>query len=381
MNQAEEFFSELKDWSARKLAIIKKYVDGFSRILGRSNKEIYYVDGFAGQGVYDNGEKGSPVLVAEASLAFQQGNMPFTLKCINVEKDHENYANLAAETQRFGGLVENIEGTFEDNIDTILSKTIGHPTVFFIDDFGVKGTGWDAVEKVVVRKDSTDLWIRFDYKTILRLAGFYASGAKDAQGKLNTLQSMFGVTDPKYLQSRLIGDTSEERISNAINFYIERLEQTFNKFGKRGFAASYPINSIDGQRKYFLIFACAHPKAATLASNIVNSIEETYQREKEEYKVQQTGQMSFFTSEATEKQIFDDKVTKLKATILSLPKNEPMTREELHYEILVEDKGWFGKVGRKHLTQTLKDLLADLPAKIKAIGTPGSDDSVFTILE
>lgn len=381
MNQAEEFFSELKDWSARKLAIIKKYVDGFSRILGRSNREIYYVDGFAGQGAYDNGEKGSPVLAAEASLAFQQGNMPFTLKCINIEKDHGNYANLLDETKRFGNLVENIEGTFEDNIDIILSKIGGHPTVFFIDDFGVKGTGWDAVEKVVARKDSTDLWIRFDYKTILRLAGFYDSGAKDAQGKLNTLQSMFGVSDPKHLQSRLIGDTSEERISNAINFYIERLKQTFNKFGKRGFAASYSINSIDGQRKYFLIFACAHPKAATLASNIVNSIEETYQHEKEEYKVKQTGQMSFFTSEATEKQIFDDKVANLKVTILSLPKNKTMTREELHYEILTTDKRWFGKIGRKHLTQALKDLLAELPDKIKAVGTPGNDDSVFTILE
>jgi hypothetical protein len=73
--------------------------------------------------------------------------------------------------------------------------------------------------------------------------------------------------------------------------YLEQLEKTFNKFGKEdGFAASYPIISIGGQRKYHLIFACAHPKAATLASNIVNSIEETFQREKEEYAEQQTGQ-------------------------------------------------------------------------------------------
>jgi hypothetical protein len=192
---------------------------------------------------------------------------------------------------------------------------------------------------------------------------------------------MFGISDPKYLKLRLIGDTSEERISNAITFYIEQLEQTFNKFGKHGFAASYPINSIDGQRKYFLVFACAHPKAATLASNIVNGIEETYQHEKKEYKEQRTGQMSLFTSEATEKQVFDDKVTKLKVTILSLPKNKAMTREELHYEILITDKSWFGKIGRKHLTQALKELLAELPAKIKAVGTPGNDNSTFTILE
>jgi hypothetical protein len=163
--------------------------------------------------------------------------------------------------------------------------------------------------------------------------------------------------------------------------YIERLERTFDKFGKKGFAASYPIISINGQRKYFLVFACAHHKAATLASNIVNSIEETYQHEKEEYHKQQTGQMSLFTSEATEKQIRDEKVKKLKNAIFLLPKNRSMTREGLHYEILIQDKSWFGKIGRKHLTQALKELLSEVPTKIKSIGTPGNDESIFTILE
>lgn len=381
MHQAEEFFSDLKEWSARKLSIIKKYVDGFSKILGRSFKVVYYVDGFAGRGIYDNGEKGSPVLAAEASLAFQQGNMPFTLKCLNIEKDHENFMNLSAETKIFENVVSNFEGSFEDNIDNILSQIRGCPAVFFIDDFGIKGTGWESVEKVLARKNSTDIWIRFDYKTVRRLAGFYDSGAKDAQGKLNTLQSLFGIPDREYLQARLDGESPEERIDNAISLYVEQLEQTFGKFGKKGFAASYPIISIDGQRKYHLVFACSHYKAATLASNIVNGIEETFQREKEEHKEHLTGQMSFFTSEVTEKQMFDDKVKKLKEAILLLPKNKPLSREELHYEIIIQDKGWFGKIGRKHLTQALKELLNETSHKIKCVGTPGNDDTVFTILE
>lgn len=381
MSQAEEFFSDLKEWSSRKLSIIRKYVDGFATILGSWHKEIYYVDGFAGRGIYDKGEKGSPVLVAEASQGFQQRNKPFTLMCLNIEKDHDNFTNLSTATKSFGKLVENLEGTFEENIDAILSKIAGKPAVFFIDDFGIKGTDWDTVEKVIARKDTTDLWIRFDYKTVLRLSGFYESDAKEAQGKVSTLETLFGALDSEYIQARLNGETPEERVGNAVKLYVEQLEQTFKKFGKKGFAASYPIVAINGQRKYFLIFACAHPKAATLASNIVNSIEETYQHEKEEYKEQLTGQMSFFTSEATEKQIFDDKVSKLKTAISLLPKNKSMTREELHYEILVQDKSWFGKMGRKHLTQALKDLLAETPARIKSIGTPGSDDSIFTILE
>ena len=300
--------------------------------------------------------------------------------CINIEKDHDNFTNLSAETKRFGNLVKNIEGTFEDNIDTILLQTSGKPAVFFIDDFGIKGTDWDAVEKVIARKDSTDIWIRFDYKTVRRLAGFYDSDAREAQGKLNTLQNLFGISS-KQLQARLEGNTPEERINNAITLYIEQLENTFSKFGKKGFAASYPIVSIDGQRKYHLIFACAHPKAATLASNIVNGIEETFQREKDEYIKQQTRQMSLFTTEVTEKQIFDEKVEKLKEAILRLPKNNPLTREELHYEVMTQDKSWFGKIGRKHLTKALRELLNEENQKIKCVGTLGNDKTVITILE
>jgi hypothetical protein len=238
------------------------------------------------------------------------------------------------------------------------------------------------VEKVVARKDSTDLWIRFDHKTVRRLAGFYDSGAKEAQGKLQTLQSLFGINDGHYLQERLEeGATPEKRIENAVDLYIEQLEKTFGKFGKRGFAASYPIVSIDGKKKYHLIFACSHPKAAVLASNIVNGIEETFQHEKEENKERQSGQMSLFSLDVTQKQVFEDKAARLNSSILMLPQNQPFSREELHYELMCHDKSYFGKIGKKHLTHALKELLEATVPKIKCVGTPGNDNSVITILE
>jgi three-Cys-motif partner protein len=382
MDQTEEFFSDLKEWSARKLSIIEKYLGGFSKILGSRFRAVYYIDGFAGRGIYDNGEKGSPVLAAETAQKFQQSATSFTLHCINVEKDHDNYSNLCAETQRFGNLVQNYEGGFEENVDDILSQINSNPAVFFIDPFGVKGTSWNSVEKVIARRDSTDIWLRFDHKTVRRLSGFYDSDAKDAQGKLQTLQNLFGITDSNNLRARLgAGATPDERINNAVILYIEQLENAFKKFGKKGFAASYEIISINGKKKYHLVFACSHVKAATLASNIVNGIEETFQHEKEEYKQFQSGQMNLFSSDVTEKQVFEDKVTKLKSAILMLPKRQALSREELHYELMVQDKSWFGKIGRKHLTQALKELLNETHPKITCIGTPGNDDSTFTILE
>lgn len=382
MSQSEDFFSDLKEWSVRKLNIIQNYLNGFSIILGSKHNEIYYVDGFAGRGMYDGGEKGSPVLAAEKSFEFQQSHKPFILKCINVEKDHDNFKNLVAETHGFGPIVTNYEGTFEERIDTILAQTNSKPAVFFLDDFGVKGTGWDTVEKVIARKGPTDVWIRFDHKTVRRLAGFYESAAKETQGKLNTLGNLFGIRDHDYLRARLeTGATPDERKNNALTLYIERLEQTFEYFGENGFAAAYPIISLDGQSKYHLIFACSNSKAATLASNVVNGVEETFQREKEKYKESKAMQLSLFPREITEAEIMGQKVDMLKKLILSLPKAEKITRELLHYRLLRTNKDLFGIIGRKHLTRALKGLLDEKPPRITCAGTPGSDNAIITILE
>lgn len=379
MNQAEEFFIDLKEWSTRKLAIIEKYIKGFSIILGSKSKIIYYIDGFAGRGQYEGGGKGSPVLAAEISEKFINNNKNFTLHCLNVENDHENFKDLCVETDRFGKLVNNYEGSFEENIDVILEKIKHHPAIFFIDDFGVKGTGWNSVEKVIARKNPTDIWIRFDHKTVQRLIGFYNSDAKEASGKINTLQNLFCINDRDELRARLsTGENPEERMQCAVNLYIECLEKTFNNHDKEGFAASYPIISIDGQNKYHLVFACSHNKAATLASNIVNIVEETYQHEKEKYRESKSGQMSLFT-ELTEKQIFYNKVNDLKKSILNMQKNKHRTREELHYELMCQDKAWFGKIRGKHLTPAIRELLNENPPRIKCIGTPGNDKSIIII--
>jgi len=382
MSQADEFFSDLKEWSARKLVIIEKYVDGFSRILGSKFKELFFIDGFAGKGAYDGGEKGSPVLIAELAQNYQNSHRSFTLRCINIERDANNYDNLCTETKKFGRLVTNYEGTFEEHIEKILSQIQNIPAVFFIDPFGVKGTGWDYVEKVIARKDLTDIWIRFDHVTVRRLSGFYESNAKDAQGKLQTLQNLFGIKDSKHLQEKLeMGSTPQERIQNAVRLYEEQIEKAYSLRARKGFAASYPIISLDGQRKYHLVFACSNYKAATLANNIVNGVEETFQHEQEEYKETQSMQMSLFPSEVTQKQIFDDKVINLKNAILRLPKNKPMSREELHYQVVAHNKRLFGKIGRKHLTQSLKELLDEKYSSIKCEGTPGNDSAIFNIVE
>src|SRR5260221_2026435 len=115
----EDFFDELHEWSDRKLKLLENYVDPAAKIL-RSFNQIYYVDGFAGRGKYRDGASGSPIRIAELSQKFEREQKPYSFKCINVEENAEYFANLEAETAKFGRIVQNIHGRFADNLDRIL---------------------------------------------------------------------------------------------------------------------------------------------------------------------------------------------------------------------------------------------------------------------
>lgn len=365
-----EFFQELQEWSCRKLDIIERYLAGFTRILGSSWRKVYYIDGFAGKGMYGNGEKGSPVRAAELANSQQYSGK---LYCFYVEKNPENFADLQQHTAQFGGIVRAYNGTFSDKADDILRQVSGMPGLFFLDDFGVQGSDWCTVEKVLSRTGATDVWIRFDHKTVRRLDGFFASHGKGAAQKTALLGEHFGVKDPIKLHKLLDGPTPESRIQNAVNLYQCRLEEVL---GVDGFTGSYPVTSINGQNKYHLLFACKSPKAAVLASDVVNKVEETFEREQMDYqecqRLAKSGQLNLFSVAPTEQQILQSKVDDLKPLILGLA-SKICTVEQLRYCLIQENKKLFGKIRQTHITKALTQLRDD--GKITLTGAPSKDDS------
>src|SRR5688572_4175825 len=112
----DNFFGELKEWSARKHALLTSYLTGFTQILGGSTKNVvYYVDGFAGPGLYgEQNDKGSAILAAEYALSLV--NKPYSLKCINVEVEDSHFQNLAENTLFYQSLITNFHGTFAQHV-------------------------------------------------------------------------------------------------------------------------------------------------------------------------------------------------------------------------------------------------------------------------
>jgi three-Cys-motif partner protein len=340
---------------------------------------VYYVDGFAGRGIYNDGSKGSPLLAAELARKYRNQQKKYQLNCINVEADSENFQNLEKATVQYSLIVENFEGTFSSNIQSILNNLGRCPAYFFIDPFGVKGTDWEDMVKIIHRIAPTDLWLRFDHKIVRRLCGFFESGSRGADGKVNRLLKLYGVQRADNLFTRLDGNSPEERIDNAVYYYVEKLEEEFRRVKKFGFSAAFPIVSLEGQNKYYLVFAASHPKAAMVANETIYSVERNRPQEMEEYRRKKTGQLSLFSSEPDEEELSKFIAEELAKDIWQLCSGTQFERKEIYLKLLNNNKKkWFGHFSGSHLNLALCTMEKEsTPRLIKRIGPISQDSTKF----
>lgn len=259
-----EYFKELKEWSERKHELVIKYLKGFVRILGGSIKGVvYYVDGFAGPGIYNDGAKGSPIRAAEYAQTLVGKH--YQLRCINVEINPERFENLRQSTLPYTALTINHCGVFADHVSEILSQIGSQPTIFFLDPFGLKGIEWSHVYPILKRSHITEVLLRINPQDISRLAGFACSDGSGAAKKRQVLTNLYGFSDSE--QWEKVWDT--EGTDGLVKLYAKGLLNAMLRERDKSFVRPYAIKSIEGKVKYYLIFITRHAKGAVLMSNII----------------------------------------------------------------------------------------------------------------
>src|SRR5438067_1372665 len=104
MEWSEQFFTQRRLTSKLKHLVLRAYVKEFAYHLGSVRPAVYYVDGFAGAGVYRLGassEDGSPLLIARLAQQIRASSRPFDLRCVNVESNLKRFRSLEQATQPF----------------------------------------------------------------------------------------------------------------------------------------------------------------------------------------------------------------------------------------------------------------------------------------
>lgn len=250
-----------KPWSRWKHKILDDYLPAMATIL-HSRDTIYYVDGFAGPGRYiDDNTDGSPLLAAMHAKRVAIAKSNYALRCLNVESDSKVFSNLQAATSEFGNLVENYNGDFADFINIILRHVEDKPTLFFLDPIGLKELAWSVLEPLFRRSATTELLMRFDAQTALRLTG-------EGVHLHHTFNAVLGESVSQYWQDRLYecGQSPAEKRDCLTKAYEDKLAKCFQ------YVTRIPIRDDRNRLKYYLLYATRNLKGVQLMNDVLVAI-------------------------------------------------------------------------------------------------------------
>jgi three-Cys-motif partner protein len=373
-----QHFEELKEWSERKHELVIRYLKGFVKILGGSIKGVvYYVDGFAGPGIYDDGAKGSPIRAAEYAQTLDGKH--YELQCINVEVDTECFENLKQSTLPYAARTTNHCGAFSDHVSEILVQIGDQPTVFFLDPFGLKGIEWSHIYPILTRPRTTEVLLRINPQDISRLAGFAGSDSPGAAKKRQVVTSLYGFADSEQWEKVWYTKGPD----GLVELYKRGLLGAMVGARGRSYVCSYAIKSIEGTVKYYLIFTTRHPKGAVLMSDIIYGREKRYERDVKEYEkeclesqpVRQLTMFDALNPPPTDDDIFSAQVVRLKEDIGQEFEGKQASRLRIHEAMLNQ---WFGKVSGSHFTRAFRELEEDEGKIANRSGPRSADDTEFT---
>lgn len=158
--------------------ILKHYLDAWLPIMGRQSDEIYFIDGFAGPGLYAGGQLGSPLVALNAFASHKNFPAQTRASFIFIEEKESRAGKLERILEaRQDQFPPNcrwrvLHGVFDERIFEILQQLgmqSGHqPPVFaMIDPFGVSDTPMTAIAEIL-RNPRAEVYISLMYEALNR---------------------------------------------------------------------------------------------------------------------------------------------------------------------------------------------------------------------
>ncbi|MEV4762550.1 three-Cys-motif partner protein TcmP [Micromonospora chokoriensis] len=207
--------------------IMQRYLGGWYPILGKYNGRVVFFDGFAGPGVYNTGDEGSPVVALKTLLDHPfrpRLECEFVFMFVEPEKDRaESLRDAISDLEKeYGGFPKNIKcavfnTTFTDKAQEIVGllteqKKKLAPTFGFIDPFGFSGVPINLISQLLAF-EKCEIFFNFMYDNINRFA---TAGNVD-----HHLEELFGSADYRNVK----GLKPADRIEFLHQLYDDQLRQ------------------------------------------------------------------------------------------------------------------------------------------------------------
>lgn len=334
----DNFFESKKEWSKTKDAILGCYLKPYFQKLIAFGKPICYVDCFAGKGMFDDGNQGSPLIALDCiNNSMQSSNYETDIYSYFIELNHHTDLsnNVASHLREIGNRrirYEIVPGRFEENIDNILNLHHSSTVFLYVDPYGIKAIDVDKFNSFrLSEKKSVEMLINYN------TWGFFREACRvlKADFKLDNdtnkylveydpnndldrdeLCTIAGgdywieiVTEYKNKCASAQNQKDKNKYANEAELKLSKgIASAFNK--KYKYVLNVPIKSSDNNNvpKYRLFHLTNHEEGCLLMADNM------YKRIEEATVIHRGGQMSLFDLD-TEGEIVED--TDVKSTIFS----------------------------------------------------------------
>jgi three-Cys-motif partner protein len=162
-----DFFEKKRDWSRYKDFILEYYLEPYIPKVNTLKRPILVVDGFAGRGEFDDGQPGSPVIIASAVEKWRAKGVP--VRGLFIEADAENHRHLTGLLAGHGNHAEVRIGTFDEHLPEI-ARLARHNTVFlYVDPYNVRGLVFDRMKAVYdqIRTSSSSVEVLLNFNSAI----------------------------------------------------------------------------------------------------------------------------------------------------------------------------------------------------------------------
>lgn len=136
MKATAHFFERKREWSRLKDEILETYLAPYLAKITKTRRPVLIVDAFAGKGRFDDGEPGSPVIIAEAIKKALDANPSASVSALFIERKYcEDLARNVAEYR--GCRV--LPGTYEEHVRDLTDRIDPNTSLLlFVDPYGIK---------------------------------------------------------------------------------------------------------------------------------------------------------------------------------------------------------------------------------------------------
>ena len=232
-----------------KHTILEKYLEAWLPIMGSYDKNLVYVDGFAGPGVYSGGEDGSPIIALNVAKA-QRVSIPDNLSMLFIENYKDRFVLLANTIKELSATqpphvhIKTADTDFENTMTSILDDLDKDneklaPTFAFLDPFGYSDFSMDLVRRLLSYEKS-EMLITFMNRDINRFL----------EVTRGSISRMFGSPDCFDRKNKKAGEDDRDFL---VRVYKEQLLKNGAKHTR-----SFEMRDSNDNVIYNMIFATKH---------------------------------------------------------------------------------------------------------------------------